>query len=79
METMWCSKYALSSGVVAHKGVRKGDSFTPDGWMCTYWRVGKDVHETREAACAVAEKIRQRKIISLEKQIKNLRETSFVD
>ena len=78
MKTMYCSKYALTSGVTEHDGYfTHTGSFVPEGWTCTYWAVGKDVHDTKEAAYAAAEKMRQKKIASLEKQIAKLRAMTF--
>ena len=77
MKTMYCSKYALSTGVTEHTGKVRGDLFMPDRWTCTYWTIGRDVHETMEAACSAAEKMRQRKIVSVEKQLAKLRAMTF--
>lgn len=78
--TMWCSRYALSDGVA--KKFRgdigeSGDYFHPNNWMATSWRIGIDAHHTEAEANKAAEKNRQRKIKSLEKQLAKLRALSF--
>lgn len=77
MKIMWCSKYALTDGVKEHKGECENGLFYPEGWKFTNWRIGRDVHETRQIACVAAEKMRKKKIASLEKQIKRLKAISF--
>jgi hypothetical protein len=77
-QKMWGSRYALTVGVKEYEGTLSKDGhFVPDGWICTYWRVGKDVHTTQEEAIMAAEKIRTKQIASLEKQVTLLKALRF--
>jgi len=79
METkkVWISKYALTRGLymeeVESTHVESMVSI-PNGIMCFHkpgW------HETKEEAIAQAEKMRQAKLKSLQKQIDKLTKTKF--
>lgn len=78
-KTMYLSKYALTSGVqqVQIKEI------SPEGYAYQegpYWNslaVGRDVHETFEAAAVAADAARVKKIASLKKQIAKLEKLSF--
>lgn len=75
-KTFFISKYALSKGIETLIGrVTDCGVYLRAEWI--YLRIGRDAHETREAAVAAAEKMRVAKIASLEKQLKKLRTMTF--
>jgi len=70
-KTVWISKYALSTGLTEHKvEIRDGAAY-PGAPFPSFvgFAMGKDAHETREAAVAAAEAARKKKLIALKKQI----------
>lgn len=77
---VWISKYALSGEITAH------DADIKDGWAYpgkpfisfVGFKLGRDAHETPEAAIAAAKKARTEKIASLKKQIAKLEFKVFV-
>ncbi len=79
---VWVTKYALTSGIQHHTNAEHcvGTSTRmikvpgPYGGACFH---GDDWHRTRADAAAHAEKMRDRKIAALEKQIKKLRAMTF--
>lgn len=75
-KTLFISKYALTSGV-EERNCLINETFDSAKYGLDYFRIGKDAHETREAAVAAAEKMRVAKIASLEKQLKKLRTMTF--
>lgn len=76
---VWISKYALASGITEHEAeVRDGAAFPGEPFASFVWfTMGKDAHETREAAVAAAEQMRVKKIASLKKQLANLEAMRF--
>ena len=74
---MWISKYALSSEITKERGEAKGEYFYPDDRKFVSFKIGKDAHETQEAAAVEAEKARLKKIASLKKQINKLERRKF--
>ena len=80
----YVSKYALTGGVSEVEGaIVTGTSgttyFKPAGQRHTplLLIVGKEVHETREAAVEAAEFLRARKLASLRRQISKIESISF--
>ena len=80
----YVSKYALTGGVSEVEGaIVTGTSgtkyFKQAGQRYTHplLTVGKDVHETREAAVEAAEFLRARKLASLRRQIAKIEELDF--
>ena len=81
----YVSKYALTGGVSEVEGAivtgRSGTKyFKRVGQRYTHHQlltVGKDVHETREAAVEAAESLRVRKLASLRRQIAKIESISF--
>ncbi|MCK9549193.1 hypothetical protein [Aquamicrobium sp.] len=72
--TVWISKYALSAGI-EHKVVEDcGGDMVKDRW--SYFHKGQ-WHHDRADAVAKAEKMRQRRISSLKKQISKLEAMKF--
>lgn len=78
--TAYITKYALTEGIISVEvtlghfpGVVRevGEA----RWVYTY--AGADWHRTREAAVASAEKMRAKRIASLEKQIAKLKALDF--
>lgn len=78
-KTVWLSKYALSSGIAEHQAeIKNGKAFPGKPFMDFYgFQMGKDAHETKEAAIAVAEDARKKKIAALKKQIAKLEAMTF--
>ena len=81
---VFISKYALTGGVSEVEGaIVTGTSgtkyFKHGGQRYTHplLTVGKDVHETREAAVEAAEFLRARKLASLRRQISKIESISF--
>ena len=76
------SKYALTGGIKEAEGKMiagdmKGFIYAKlDGYESIYV-IGRDVHETREAAVEEAETMRKRKIASLRRQIAKIEELDF--
>lgn len=69
--TVWCVKYALTTGLYQLQG-----KITPDGYFSegSGYRLGRFLHKndyrlTLEDAKVAAEELRKRKIKSLEKQL----------
>lgn len=81
--TVYYIKYALTSGVVTREidstGSDKSVIFKkePGEWGLQFGYPGKDTFNTMAEAIAAAEKMRDRKIASVEKQLKKLRAMSF--
>lgn len=78
---VWVSKYALSDGIKEMDGMEL--SVSDDGRRkyvtmgMYFFYLGKEAHETPEAARAAAEKMRQRKIASIRAQIERLETLTF--
>jgi len=79
-QKLWLSKYALSSGMreVEALGLYAADqnlAMIAGTWEI--YRIGRDVHTTRNEAAISAEAARIKKIASLRKQIAKLEKLSF--
>jgi len=74
---VWVSKYALTDGVVEQDARDLGAGCVMPAGFIHWITLGKDAHLTREAALQVAEAMRLKKIASLEKQLKKLKEMRF--
>ena len=77
---VWISKYALTQGIIeteAKKTSSDSISITKECKTPTNWFYKGDWHETKEAAIAKAEEMRQKKIASLKKQIEKLEGMKF--
>ena len=81
--TVWVTKYALSDGIVEGQAgigdIRRGSVRVT---CCTAYPAwcqteGKDWHRTKESAIAHAEKMRAKKIASLQRQIAKLEALRF--
>lgn len=79
--TYWLSKYALSDGIVSEVRVqacKPGDEYIyAVGYQGTWFRRGRDIHETKAEAIKAAEAMRIKKIASLRKQIAKLEALKF--
>lgn len=75
---VWISKYALTTGII-EKEVRINDELavSVESQLDSYYGEGKQWHKTKEDAIKRAEEMRKRKIISVEKQLKKLKEMKF--
>jgi len=76
---MFLSKYALSDGITEHSVERNVDDYVRlDGFASfNLFKVGRDVHHTREEAAKAANAMRIKRIKSLEKQLAELRAKEF--
>lgn len=79
-KTMYISKYALTAGI--HEVQVEKES--RDGFICpvrymTYYKIGRDIHETRAEAVEAAEAARLKKIKSLKAQLRKLEALSFAE
>lgn len=74
----YVTKYALTGGIEKRDDLREGD----DGYVhgkpgFEVFKLGRDCFRSRDEAVAAAEKVRLKKIASLEKQIAKLRNMTF--
>ena len=66
-KTYWVTKYLFTCGIEQKKlGVSSEPDYVRDGW--NMYRIGRDAHETEEAAIAHAKKMIAKKLASLDKQ-----------
>ena len=66
-KTYWITKYLFTCGIEQKKlGVSSDPDYVRDGWQL--YRIGRDAHETKNAAIAHARKMIARKLASLDKQ-----------
>lgn len=72
---VWITKYALTKGIREFEGELRGSAVV--GPHFVEWFYPPDWHKSREDAIAWAEKMRQKKIASLEKQIDRLKSLKF--
>lgn len=80
--TIWVSKYALSKGVYEAQARDCGGGMvkvTTTGMYYFLHSEGTQWHRTREDAVARAEQMRQKRIVSLRKQIAKLQAMRFAD
>lgn len=77
--TVWITKYALTQGIFAKEVTDHGTSMVTDHERYTsfYHGEGREWHRTLESAVAQAEKIRLKKIASLEKEVAKLKALNF--
>lgn len=76
---VWITKYALTSGIIETEIIKSGPIYTVfenDLFLYTYDRE-KDWHTSYAGAKSRAEKMRQKKIASLKKQIEKLEGMKF--
>lgn len=75
MTTLYLSKYALTDGIkkveVEYYESRKTDYIHPNGYY-NYYKLGVDLHETKEAALAKAEEMRKKAIEAAKKKLAKL-------
>ena len=80
-KTYWISKGALTVKGEIHQQelVSIGTDYVrnTDSWYNPALKIGRDAHETCEQAVAAAEKARDRKLASLQKQMDVLRAKVF--
>jgi len=78
-QTVWLSKYALSGGIAEYQAeIRDGRAYPGKPFMSfTSFQLGREAHETKEAAIAAAEEARKKKIAALKKQIAKLEAMTF--
>lgn len=77
-QTGFLSKYALSRGIIEVKvhAPADGRAFI-EGMAWWSFKIGRDVHATKEEAVAAAEQAKKKKIESLQKQIKKIEAMQF--
>ena len=77
---VWIVKYALTKGLFEIEGKEFGvDGISQEStnWPTHYHGEGIEWCRTKEEAVQVAEKMRQKKIASLERQIEKLKKMKF--
>ena len=76
---VWITKYALTKGIFKLQVIDVGDGMvrSADNVLEMYHKEGRDWHRAKESAIAKAEKMRQKKITSLEKQIDKIKKLDF--
>jgi hypothetical protein len=82
MKTVYLSKYALTNGIKEYQAEIEGlyaiVSDRSGGYVgFRTFALGREAHLTRDAALEKAKKMREKKIASLEKQIKKLKAMTF--
>lgn len=82
-KTMYLSKYALTAGIKS-VDIPANDDNGGTGWVCpidymTYYKIGRDIHETHAAAVEAAEAARLKKIKSMKAQLRKLEALSFAE
>ena len=86
VKIFYLAKYALTDGEVlaveVPLGVPLGVKDTLDGWLLPkgyglHMKLGRDIFKTREAAVARANELCDKKIASLQKQIRKLEGMEF--
>lgn len=79
-QRLWLSKYALTGGieeVVSGQDEHQSAYIRLEGYGWTFFKLGREVHLTREEAVSAAEAMRVKKLNSLRKQIKKLETLTF--
>lgn len=78
---VWITKYALTKGIVEREGKLTSNNsisiINQGRSLPTYWFYEGEWYSDKESAIKKAEEMRQKKIKSLEKQIKKLEEMRF--
>ena len=79
---IWISKYALSDGITEHdcEEPPDGDNYVRPGApfaSFAIFRLGTAAHTTREEAVKAAEKMRDKKMASIRKQLARLEAMKF--
>lgn len=83
---VWITKYALTKGILekeCHDFCLDTDStgnmicINENGYRQYYHGKGQEWHDCKESAIAKAEEVREKKIVSLKKQIKKLEDMKF--
>lgn len=74
---VWIAKYALTQGIYEIEVIDCGGGMVKGEHYNFFHREGDQWHATKESAIKKAEKMRLRKIASLEKQLINLRGHDF--
>jgi len=78
-QTLWLTKYALTDGIEEEtaRGDGHDDYVFVSGRLWSSYKLGRDVHLTREDAVRAAEAMRKKKIASLRKQIEKMEALTF--
>lgn len=80
-QTVFITKYALTSGIMECKMEVKIDekmcSGKPEGFAFTTYFFGNDFYLTKEEAIEDCNKRKEKKLLSLKKQIKKIEELNF--
>lgn len=79
-QRLWKSKYALTKGieeVVSREDADDSGYIRTDKHSWNLFKIGRDVHTTRQEAVLAAEAMRVKRLNSLRKQIKKLEALTF--
>ncbi|MGX5662210.1 hypothetical protein [Diaphorobacter nitroreducens] len=79
-QRLWKSKYALTGGieeVVSREDAHDSGYIQLEEHSWNLFKIGRDVHTTRQEAVLAAEAMRRKKLDSLRKQIKKLEALTF--
>lgn len=79
-QRLWLSKYALTDGikeVVSREDEHDSEYIHLEEHFWNLFKIGRDVHTTRQEAVLAAEAMRRKKLDSLRKQIKKLEAMVF--
>lgn len=76
---VYITKYALSQGIFEKEAKECGNGMiaTREKWSAYFYGEGKEWHRTKEGAIKRAEEMREKKILSLKKQITKLENLKF--
>lgn len=74
---IWNSKYALTDGIREQEAEDRGDGMVKVGLATFLFGEGREWHRTKESALREAEKMRTKKIASLQRQISKLEKMQF--
>lgn len=80
MDTVYVTKYALTKGIIKKRGTIEGNHFFCDAIYESYFNPKSGLPEwclDEKTAIETAEKMRDKKIASLNKSIKSLKEMTF--
>ena len=75
MKTYFLAKYALSQGIQVVKGPPSTDGYV--SLLIGFFKLGRDIFETRAEAVVAAKALQAKKIASLQKQLAAVENMTF--